>query len=502
MAVGSNPASDLAEQKGKIRSSDGNSTCHQCRHKAIGLVASCKKKKDKPCTTSFCKNCLLNRYGEKAEEVTLLEDWLCPKCRGICNCSCCRKKQGHQPTGRLVHTAKATGFSSVSELLRVKGPENYGIDKIVKSPDTGPTKIENSNSNLEERKQKRMKQENDVDIYAKIPLPQGTELASVAGIELAPEDVGHALQFLEFCAAFGEILDLKDGEPEYVLEQLKRGGYGCRGKQSPVVWFHIQLLSLIQKDSGDKFPVITAKDGKNSWLHALQDFASRSQYVFGKLKLEQFGGESDDYDRLDFSEKLRLLNFLCDEFLCTSKVRSWIDNRNSKLAEKVKEANERVVAAKLKEKRLKQKMQDEVAEAIIAKNGAPLSISEHEAIVSVMKTKAAQAHAEVLESKGMATKEKQRPGAVRTEPILVDADGRMYWRLKGYSDRANLLVQDVGSSVTVGLSEKWFTFDVEQEKEIDKYIHSFSKRRPRPQQFTDGLSPSSSEADMINLVTE
>lgn len=53
---------------------------------------------------------------------------------------------------------------------------------------------------------------------------------------------------------------------------------------------------------------------------------------------------------------------------------------------------------------MKQKMQDEVAEAIIAKNGAPLSISEHEAIVSVMKTKAAQAHAEVLESKGMATK--------------------------------------------------------------------------------------------------
>lgn len=37
--------------------------------------------------------------------------------------------------------------------------------------------------------------------------------------------------------------------------------------------------------------------------------------------------------------------------------------------------------------------------------------------------------------------EKQRPGAVRTEPILVDAEGRMYWRLKGYSDRANLLVQ-------------------------------------------------------------
>lgn len=35
---------------------------YQCRHKAMGLVASCKnKKKNKPCTTSYCKNCLLNR---------------------------------------------------------------------------------------------------------------------------------------------------------------------------------------------------------------------------------------------------------------------------------------------------------------------------------------------------------------------------------------------------------------------------------------------------------
>jgi hypothetical protein len=29
------------------------------------------------------------RYGEKAEDVALLDDWQCPKCRGICNCSFC-----------------------------------------------------------------------------------------------------------------------------------------------------------------------------------------------------------------------------------------------------------------------------------------------------------------------------------------------------------------------------------------------------------------------------
>ncbi|KAI8534377.1 hypothetical protein RHMOL_Rhmol10G0085100 [Rhododendron molle] len=470
MAVGSNSASNLAEQNGKIRSSsDGNSTCHQCRHKAMGLVASCKnKKKSKPCTTSYCKNCLLNRYGEKVEEVTVLEDWFCPKCRGICNCSCCRKKQGHQPTGRLVHTAKATGFSSVSELLLVKGlepavalPKQWGKENSV-------TENSNSNLNLDEKKQKRTKQEGLKEIQdskrrksktnASIPLPQGTELTSVSGIELPPEDTGHALQFLEFCAAFREASELS--------------------------------------------PVITTKNGKNSWLHALQNFASRSQYVLGKLKLEQFGGEFDDYDRLEFSEKLRLLNSLCDEFLCTAKIRSWIDDQNSKLAEKVKEANDRVVAAKHKEKQLKQKMQDEVAEAIIAKSGAPLSISEHEAIVTQIKTKAAQAHAEILESKGMVTKEKQRADAVRRKPILLDASGRIYWRLKGYSDKSNLLLQDVGSSDTAGLSEKWFTFNAEQEKEIEKYIHSSRKRGLRPQKLTDVPSSSSSEADIIQSISE
>lgn len=60
----------------------------------------------------------------------------------------------------------------------------------------------------------------------------------------------------------------------------------------------------------------------------------------------------------------------------------------------------------MQEKSLKQKMKDDIAKAIIASNGAPLSISEHETIVSHIKHKAAQAHAKVLESKGMFFKSK------------------------------------------------------------------------------------------------
>ncbi|KAL6961041.1 hypothetical protein U1Q18_038804 [Sarracenia purpurea var. burkii] len=245
-----------------------------------------------------------------------------------------RKKQGHQPTGILVHKARATGFSSVSELLHVKGPGNFGIDMIAKGLDIGTTNdavstntvpavalakkrgkensfCENRNSNLhpprfplnDEKEQKKLKHERlkemqdsnngdgvllketsfikprisngvskkevktnltvknleqdkkcekskeprdgkphkgrkvlhcqkldkagaqpgngmeswkyqtnpmkfyNADIYATIPLPQGTELTTVAGINLPPEAVGHALQFLEFCAAFEEVND-------------------------------------------------------------------------------------------------------------------------------------------------------------------------------------------------------------------------------------------------------------------------------------------------------
>ncbi|GMP28448.1 hypothetical protein CsSME_00003987 [Camellia sinensis var. sinensis] len=565
----------------QIYSSWNGKTCHQCRHRTMDFVAACKNlKKDKPCTIKFCHKCLWNRYGEKTEDVAFLGDWNCPKCRGICNCSFCRKKQGHQPTGILIHTARTTGFSSVSEMLHAKGPENFGIKKIVKGIDVGPTHTPPLPSNLDERKRKKMKQDglkdikegNSIDgIMLKetstkksrisngvskkedktsqtvgvleeekkletrvskgvsyklikreknkeqrhsrkqtnamklqnkdsnpdIPLPQGTELTTVAGIDLPLEAVGHALQFLEFCAAFDEILDLKEGEPEYVLYELIRGGRGCKGRLSPVVHFHIQLLTLIQKDLGENSPVITPKVGKDSWLNSLQNCTSRSPCILKQLKLDRFGGEADDYDSLDSSEKLRLLNFLCDEFLCTAKIRSWIENQNSKFAEKVKEAKERVVAAKHKEKQLKQKMQDKVAEAIIAKNGVPLSISEHEAIVSQIKTEAAQAHAEMVESKGMLPKEKQKSDVVRTEPILSDINGRTYWRLKGYSDESNVLLQDVGTWDAVGSGEKWISYNSEQEKEIEKYIYSVRKRRLSSQKITDGLSSRSIEADLI-----
>lgn len=47
-------------------------------------------------------------------------------------------------------------------------------------------------------------QTNDIDVD--IPLPQGAEVTTVAGVDLPVEDVGYALQFLEFCTTFKEVV--------------------------------------------------------------------------------------------------------------------------------------------------------------------------------------------------------------------------------------------------------------------------------------------------------
>ena len=38
-----------------------------------------------------------------------------------------------------------------------------------------------------------------------IHLPKGTELINLAGVDMPSEDIGHALQLLEFCETFGEV---------------------------------------------------------------------------------------------------------------------------------------------------------------------------------------------------------------------------------------------------------------------------------------------------------
>ncbi|OEL31460.1 hypothetical protein BAE44_0007520 [Dichanthelium oligosanthes] len=109
-------------------------TCHQCHQQSNNFAGACKTYRKKgrkgPCPLRYCRRCLLNRYGE-AEEAER-DDWICPMCRGICNCSCCRSNNGEMPTGALAHIAKANGCTSVHDLLQ-KRPEAVAAAQALRS---------------------------------------------------------------------------------------------------------------------------------------------------------------------------------------------------------------------------------------------------------------------------------------------------------------------------------------------------------------------------------
>uniref|UniRef100_A0A3B3CJH2 Cell division cycle-associated protein 7-like n=1 Tax=Oryzias melastigma TaxID=30732 RepID=A0A3B3CJH2_ORYME len=117
----------------KVYNSATGSTCHQCRQKTIDTKTCCRSVDCHGIQGQFCGPCLRNRYGEDVRKALLDPEWKCPPCRGICNCSFCRQREGRCPTGILFPLAQYHGFSDVhSYLSRLsKKPENYGLIKLL-----------------------------------------------------------------------------------------------------------------------------------------------------------------------------------------------------------------------------------------------------------------------------------------------------------------------------------------------------------------------------------
>ncbi|CAI9110075.1 OLC1v1010039C1 [Oldenlandia corymbosa var. corymbosa] len=90
-------------------------TCHQCRQKTLGHRTHCSQ-----CNKvqgQFCGDCLYMRYGEHVLEANQNPNWICPVCRGICNCSLCRQAKGWAPTGTLYKKISSLGFKSVAHYI-------------------------------------------------------------------------------------------------------------------------------------------------------------------------------------------------------------------------------------------------------------------------------------------------------------------------------------------------------------------------------------------------
>ncbi|XP_063848239.1 cell division cycle-associated protein 7-like [Scylla paramamosain] len=109
---------NVAERSGrKVYNAYIGTTCHQCRQKTIDTKTVCRSGDCSGVRGMFCGPCLKNRYGEEVKEALLDPRWMCPPCRGLCNCSICRNRSGKGATGILINIARARGFDNVKDYL-------------------------------------------------------------------------------------------------------------------------------------------------------------------------------------------------------------------------------------------------------------------------------------------------------------------------------------------------------------------------------------------------
>lgn len=102
----------------KVYNSTTGTTCHQCRQKTIDTKTNCRNPECVGVRGQFCGPCLRNRYGEEVRDALLDPEWTCPTCRGICNCSFCRAREGRCATGVLVYLAKFHGYDNAHAYLK------------------------------------------------------------------------------------------------------------------------------------------------------------------------------------------------------------------------------------------------------------------------------------------------------------------------------------------------------------------------------------------------
>ncbi|XP_056411210.1 cell division cycle-associated protein 7-like isoform X2 [Hyla sarda] len=120
------PVEDITEEelnniadnvKAKVYHAVQGSTCHQCRQKTLDTKTNCRNEECRGIQGQFCGPCLRNRYGENVRDALLDANWTCPPCRGICNCSFCRQRDGRCATGILFPLARYHGYNDVHSYL-------------------------------------------------------------------------------------------------------------------------------------------------------------------------------------------------------------------------------------------------------------------------------------------------------------------------------------------------------------------------------------------------
>ncbi|KAL6646756.1 hypothetical protein ACP70R_015450 [Stipagrostis hirtigluma subsp. patula] len=512
----------------RIYDPENGKTCHQCRQKTTDFAAACKQLKKKgACTIKYCCKCLLNRYGEKAEEAAGKEDWMCPKCRGICNCSFCRKKKGEMPTGIMAHLAKASGCDSVHHLLEqgsdvvaaaqailkvngsdkpgtkrgretdasggvdlnavpvAEGDENIGIDLNAVPVVEGDENIGiDLNAVPSVRIKKKRKRKHDVN-----PADERAPGKSNGGHLLRDESPDAPSCSIELPRGTPVTniagVQLEDDDVGAAIQfynfclsfaeifQIRKGQPErilqdiVGGRELRLVSSHVAdfhiSLLCVIQEGTGKKPSAYTRDG-DKWVIDVGKYISESTFL-KDLPLDSLNHGVSGYKNLSPSCKLRVLNFLCDESLSTEKLRNWIDIQNYIAAEPKNAAREKVRAAKEKEKELKERLKNCMAKTTLSPDeAAALSIEENKDLISLIKEAQEVKHAAIND---MAATEKQAAD-IWTKPVMVEK-GVAYWKLDGYCDNTSILCQEFGDDL-MGFKDKWFMFTEDEEKVIEEHI--------------------------------
>lgn len=131
-------------------------TCHQCRQKTTDTKTICRSGKCVGVRGQFCGRCIAIRYGEDCKEALLNPTWSCPPCRGFCNCSICRNRNGKGATGILHHLAQSKGFDDVASYLKSLTAKK-GTDEFDETDDEGEEKPEKPKKKKKGKKGKKKK---------------------------------------------------------------------------------------------------------------------------------------------------------------------------------------------------------------------------------------------------------------------------------------------------------------------------------------------------------
>ncbi|KAM2370989.1 hypothetical protein ACFX1X_045892 [Malus domestica] len=316
-----------------------------------------------------------------------------------------------------MHEAKKKGYQSVADMLRV--------EKLQKK--------ENGDSK-------------DGKGRMHVASDKGTPLTTVAGVKLAAEDVGNALQFLKFCETFREFFKIEKSQAQSVLRELSHGGSGRNGRPGQ---------SLEQASNN------------RSWFQDLAKLVSAS----GVSKVDPVMKE-----------------------LPAETLRGWIEEQKERSVQCKRDMKAKVALAKDKERDIQAKLQEQMAKRATPENSDAVPISESDSIASVLRSEAAQAHTEVVKAMAMVPQSKSH----LIEPYIVDADGHAFWKLKG-DFAGHILLQDLGTWDETPSGERWFVCGAEMKAPIDKYRSSLALKEKQPKREQGRSKISSSKEKKLQL---